>query len=151
VCRREPSNFTHGYICECGGGSLLSCDHVNSCLSSPCLNNATCTPNYYGYTCKCLSEKFTGKQCEYRLNALSTWSEWGEWGRCEADRQENENLCVQISTRQCALDQCRGANRRKRICPDAFDSTLDPCDRIKKLRKTIFSDFFVIFEHINHF
>ena len=58
---------------------------------------------------------------------------------------------MQISTRQCAIDQCRGgANRRKRICPDTFDSTLDPCEKIKKLRKTIFSDFFVIFEHINY-
>ena len=36
---------------------------INECLSSPCVNDATCTDNINSYTCIC-ADGYTGTYCE---------------------------------------------------------------------------------------
>ena len=36
---------------------------INECLSSPCVNDATCTDNVNSYTCTCV-DGYTGTNCE---------------------------------------------------------------------------------------
>lgn len=143
-CQREPSNFEKGYTCECDNG-LLACNRTDSCLSNPCVNNATCTSKENGYSCKCLDESYAGKNCEYRDNQVSNWSEWGKWSQCFWDGIES--ACVEVSKRNCIKQGCKGAFNRKRIC---MHHDLKNCQKSSFGLAKPFSDFFVIYDYFSN-
>ncbi|XP_041460133.1 uncharacterized protein LOC121411452 [Lytechinus variegatus] len=58
-------NTVGSYECVCGDGYAgdgISCEAVDSCLSSPCQNGGVCTSGDNSYQCECPSD-FTGINC----------------------------------------------------------------------------------------
>lgn len=43
---------------------------LNECLSSPCYNNATCVPEFNGYSCQC-ADGYMGKSCQSKITHLT--------------------------------------------------------------------------------
>ena len=59
----DPFELQAGkYVCECEPGwKGLNCDEdVDECLSSPCMNNATCVNQLNAFLCQC-PDGLTGK------------------------------------------------------------------------------------------
>ena len=52
------------FICRCTNpqDSGVYCEERNFCMSNPCLNGGTCSNNFNGYKCTCLSS-WTGVNC----------------------------------------------------------------------------------------
>lgn len=40
----------------------------DDCVSNPCLNGGNCTDLVNGYQCSCPSDRFTGDNCQTRIN-----------------------------------------------------------------------------------
>uniref|UniRef100_A0A1B0CMR2 Sushi, von Willebrand factor type A, EGF and pentraxin domain-containing protein 1 n=2 Tax=Lutzomyia longipalpis TaxID=7200 RepID=A0A1B0CMR2_LUTLO len=145
ACNPDAKN-PYLYSCTCSAGFQGShCEqHVDLCLSSPCLNGGIC--HHVGTTeigCQC-PEAFTGSFCEELVTPCSNIScqnggmcfEMGEKSVCECpegfigDLCENEiNHC---STNPCEVGECRSTQEGYLcICPPGIIGRrchLRPCD-----------------------
>ncbi|KHJ46748.1 EGF-like domain protein [Trichuris suis] len=69
-------NLEDGYTCDCSGGAKgKHCDElVQSCDSSPCLNEGTCEGDDVMFHCSCTTD-YTGKRCETFIGSQTNSSE----------------------------------------------------------------------------
>ena len=47
-------------------------EHLDDCLSNPCLNGGSCTDGIYDYECNC-PDNYSGKNCEVESKIWSTF------------------------------------------------------------------------------
>ena len=66
---------------------------MNSCLSTPCQNNGTCTPLSNGYLCQCL-QPYGGTNCNLIINV------------CTPNPCLNNGVCIRSSNIQTYQCQC---------------------------------------------
>ncbi|KAJ0022047.1 hypothetical protein NQD34_009537 [Periophthalmus magnuspinnatus] len=102
------------YQCECQNGFKgRNCENVeHACLSSPCLNGATCEENPSGFSCIC-TDGWTGltcaqavRQCDRRPCGQGSTCEEAPGGfRCLCPPGWSGRTC-QLDTNECELNIC---------------------------------------------
>ncbi|XP_030599717.1 protein jagged-1b [Archocentrus centrarchus] len=119
------------YQCECQEGFRgRNCDIVeHACLSSPCMNEATCVEDQTGFSCIC-SEGWTGHTCTDAVKHCDR-SPCGHGATCEEAPGSYRCLCppgwtgrtCQLDNNECELNICSHA----RSCRNLIGSYLCDC------------------------
>ncbi|XP_071083486.1 fibropellin-1-like [Haliotis cracherodii] len=101
------------------------------CANSPCMNNATCTNEYYSYTCTC-PYLYSGRHCETRLtpcdyspcaHGSACDNQPGDNYRCNCTEGWMGNDC-EVEVDECESNPCmNGAN-----CTDLFNGYECVCE-----------------------
>nr|XP_061797518.1 protein jagged-1-like [Nerophis lumbriciformis] len=119
------------YQCDCQEGFLgRNCDIVeHACLSSPCMNGATCVEDSTGFSCSC-AEGWTGKTCADAVKQCDR-SPCGQGSTCQEVPGGYRCLCTpgwsgrtcQLDTDECEMNICLHA----RSCRNLIGGYLCDC------------------------
>ncbi|XP_069390006.1 protein jagged-1b [Paralichthys olivaceus] len=119
------------YKCECQDGFRgRNCDIVeHACLSSPCMNGATCVEDQTGFSCIC-TDSWTGNTCTDAVRQCNR-SPCGRGATCEEAPGGYRCLCppgwtgrtCQLDTNECEINICVHA----RSCRNLIGGYLCDC------------------------
>ncbi|XP_067102858.1 protein jagged-1-like [Osmerus mordax] len=119
------------YQCECQEGFRgRNCDIVeHACLSSPCVNGATCVEDPTGFSCVC-TDNWTGHTCSNPVLQCES-SPCGRGATCQETPEGYQCLCppgwmgrtCQLDTDECEMDVCVHA----RSCRNLIGGYLCDC------------------------